>query len=176
LLIVDNGSESPLPFGTLYSEENLGFSGGCNVGLRHAKGHAVLFLNNDISLIRETWLEEIREALEPGYLVGPLVNGRWADVDGIPYPWIGGWCLGGMREELLALGGWDESYTEPSYYGDNDLCLRARVEGMTLRDVRVGLRHLENVTAGHQFTPAVQAATTLNRARYQDLARQVGKE
>jgi GT2 family glycosyltransferase len=136
----------------------------------------VLFLNNDISLVRENWLEEIRGALEPGYLVGPLVNGSWADVDGIPYPFIGGWCLAGMREDLLVLGGWDESYTEPSYYGDNDLCLRARVEGMTLRDVRVGLRHLENVTAGHQFTPAVQAATTVNRARYQDLARQVGKE
>ena len=75
LLIVDNGSEPPLPFKCIYSEENLGFSGGCNVGLRHASADAVLFLNNDIAMLQPLWLEEIRAALEAGVLVGPLRDG-----------------------------------------------------------------------------------------------------
>lgn len=166
LLIVDNGSEPPLEFAHLYSEDNLGFSGGCNVGLRHATADAVLFLNNDIAVVRSHWLEEIREALEPGVIVGPLRDGPHTEVDGQRFPYVDGWCLAAMRKDLLELGGWDETFVEPSYFGDNDLCLRARGAGMTLRDVRVGLRHKENVTAGSAREAQVAEATRLNRDRY----------
>ena len=37
---------------------------------------------------------------------------------------------------------------------------------MTLRDLTPGLRHLENVTAGHSSTPAVMQASQWNRERY----------
>ena len=106
-------------------------------------------------------------------LVGPLRNGNHADVDGQSFPYIDGWCLAGMREDLLRLGGFDEGLAEPAYYSDNLLCLEARAAGMTLRDVRPGLQHLENVTAGNQFTPSVQAAATTNRAIYQARAREL---
>ena len=95
----------------------------------------VLFLNNDIRMTDHRWLEDIREAVEPGVLVGPLRYDNHAKVDDQHLPYIDGWCLAGMREDLLELGGFDESLEEPAYYSDNLLCLEARAHGMTLRDV-----------------------------------------
>ena len=149
VIVVDNGSDPPLPFTAIRSATNLGFSGGSNLGLHHATADAVLFLNNDIVALDDDWLEDIRERVEPGVLVGPLRQEPWAVVDGEMYPYIDGWCLAGMREDLLALGGFDESLEEPAYYSDNLLCLAARRSGMTLRDVRPRLRHLEGTTARH---------------------------
>ncbi len=176
LLIVDNGSDPPLPFGTIYSETNLGFCAGSNVGLKHATGTVVLFLNNDIVMTRENWLEEIRELVEPGVIVGPLRLDPHADVDGVKFPYVDGWCMAGMREDFLSLGGWDETLAEPAYYSDNFLSLEARLAGMTLRDLRPGLLHKGSSTSMPGIYSSAAAATTANRARYQDLARKVGEE
>lgn len=165
-LIVDNASDPPLLFGTLRSEENLGYARGSNLGLRKAKGDAVLFLNNDIEHTGRGWLAKIRHALEPGVLVGPFRNHPQASVDGNSFPYIDGWCIAGMRDDLLRLGGFDEELLEPAYYSDNLLCLEARAAGMTLREVRPTLAHLENVTAGRWNDPAVRAATAANHERY----------
>jgi len=70
-----------------------------------------------------------------------------------------------MRDDLLELEGWDESFEEPSYYGDNDLCLRARLAGMTLRQAAVGLRHLGNGTAGPP-DEHIRAVTARNYDRF----------
>lgn len=173
-IIVDNGSQPPLQFASAPSPgENLGFCGGCNYGLRLATADAVLFLNNDIAVEAPGWLSNVREALTPGVLVGPMRSGLHAVVDGRPIPYIEGWCLAGMRTDLLALGGFDETLAEPAYYSDNLLCLEAESRGMELRDLRVGLRHLENRTAGSAWEPSVQAASSDNRARYQARARDV---
>jgi GT2 family glycosyltransferase len=154
------------------SDVNLGFAKACNLGLRLAQTDAVLFLNNDIEMTAPNWLDGIRAALEPGVLVGArLRNDPHAWVEGTALPYLDGWCLAGMRDDLLELGGFDEDFDEPSYYGDNDLCLRARAAGMRLREVRVGLRHLENVTAGHG--DAVTAATRANYERYAARAREL---
>lgn len=166
VLVVDNASDPPLAFASIRSEVNLGFSGGCNLGLRAAQGDAVLFLNNDIALGKAGWLQVIREALEPGVLVGEIRDGPHTAVNGKRYPYLDGWCLAGMKEELLELGGWDETLQEPSYYSDNVLCLEARAAGFTLKEVRVALRHKENATAGRYTEPSVVAATETNRAHY----------
>ncbi len=173
VLVVDNGSTPPLPFGTLQFSENLGFSKGCNVGLQSASKDVVVFLNNDIRVIDPQWLRTLLSAVEPGVLVGPLRHDNHAKVDDQSLPYIDGWCLAGMREDLLELGGFDESLEEPAYYSDNLLCLEARAHGMTLRDHRVGLQHLANVTAGSQFDPVVQAAASANRAAYEARAREL---
>lgn len=173
-IIVDNGSQPPLKFAFSPSPGvNLGFCGGCNYGLRQATADAVLFLNNDILIERRGWLQEIRAGLGLGVVLGPLRRGLHASIDGRPIPYIEGWCLAGMRSDLLALGGFDETLAEPAYYSDNLLCLEAEARGMELRDLRVGLRHLENRTAGNQWEPAVLAASSDNKARYQARARDV---
>jgi hypothetical protein len=171
LLVVDNASDPPLAFGTLVPGQNLGFAQGSNCGLNAATADAVLFLNNDVAYRRRGWLGEFRSALEPGVLVGQLRYDRHADVDGESFPYLDGWCLAGMREDLLSLGGFDESLAEPAYYSDNLLSLEARAAGMTLREVPVGLHHKENVTAGPAADPRVREASLLNRDRYVARAR-----
>ena len=173
LVIVDTGSEPPLQFASTSPLAGLGFSGGSNFGLRLAKTDAVLFLNNDVEHVRRGWLAAIRDSLERGVLVGPLRYDSHGDVDGVTLPYIDGWCLAGMREDLLDLGGFDETLDEPAYFSDNLLSLEARARGMTLREARVGLRHIENVTAGPASDAAVRAATAVNRARFEARAREL---
>lgn len=171
VLVVDNGSDPPLP-NAVRLDYNSGFSHACNLGLELAQTEGVLFCNNDVAATAVDWLQPIRQALEPGVLVGAKIrNDPHAHVDGQPMPYLDGWCLAGMRDDLLELGGFDEEYDEPAYYSDNDLCLRARAAGMTLREVRVGLHHKLNATAGH--TEQVQAATVANRERFTNRARQL---
>jgi glycosyltransferase involved in cell wall biosynthesis len=174
IIIVDNGNAPEIPGARVVTPfENLGFAKGSNMGLATADGDAVLFLNNDVQLVRPNWLQEIREALEPGVLAGPLNRGRHADVDGEHLPYVDGWCFAGMREDLLELGGFDPRLAEPAYYSDNLLSLEARAAGMTLRDVRVGIRHLANRTAGPEWAAAVTAATDTNRALYEARVREL---
>lgn len=171
VLVIDNGSEPPLP-NAWRLETNTGFSHACNVGLELARTDAVLFLNSDIAATSEDWLEPLRAALEPGVLVGAqLRNDHHAAVDGQNMPWLDGWCVAGMRQDLLDLGGWDESFDEPSYFGDNQLSLEARAAGMTLREVKTGLRHKLNVSADDH--PDVVAATLANHERYLERAREL---
>lgn len=174
VIIVDNGDAPELPFRYAKPTENLGYARGSNCGLLLAKTDAVLFLNNDIALKWHGWLSTIRNALEPGVLVGPINAGWHAAVDGIADTrYIDGWCLAGMRDDLTKLGGFDETLLEPAYYSDNLLCLEARAAGMSLREVRPGLLHKLNATAGPASGADVKAATAANRARYIARAREL---
>lgn len=165
IVVVDNGSDPPLDLPGIRLDDNTGFSHASNVGLDAARGEAVLFLNNDVVMTRSDWLRQIRDAIEPGVLIGAqLRTDPHADVDGERMPYLDGWCVAGMKDDLLELGGWDESLDEPSYYGDNLLSLRAREAGMRLREVQVGLRHKLNVSANDH--PDVAAASAANRQRY----------
>src|SRR3990167_5242557 len=163
IYVIDNGSGPPVD-AEFRSETNLGFSRASNIGLHKADTDAVLFLNNDIVHTAPGWLDPIRSALRPGVLVGAQLRvDEHTKVDGRAIPYLDGWCLAGMRDDLLALGGWDEEYEEPSYYGDNDLCLRAKAAGMKLVQVPVALRHLGNYTS-RQFD--VSGVTQRNYRRY----------
>lgn len=171
VLVIDDGSEPPLPNAVRIAPS--GFSVACNTGLDLAQSDGVLFLNNDIALTKPGWDIPVREALEEGVLVGAeLRYDPHGSVEETPLPYLDGWCLAGFRRDLLELGGFDETYDEPAYYSDNDLCLRARLAGMTLREVKVGLRHKKNATAGPSTDEHVMAATLANRQRFQQFARE----
>jgi GT2 family glycosyltransferase len=169
LIVVDNGSTPPLG-GAIRLEENMGFSPACNRGLFAAKSEAVLFLNNDIWATDSEWLEKIRGELEPGVLVGAKLRfDQHGNVNGESLPYLDGWCLAGMRDNLLELGGFDETYEEPAYYSDNDLCFRARLQGMSLREVRCGIHHKGGKTSeanGHLLP-----STVANRAKYESIVK-----
>ena len=172
VIVIDNGSDPPLP-NAVRLGANLGFHRANNIGLELARTDAVLFLNNDVVMTDKGWLDAIREELKPGVLVGSQIKRSvHGDVDKIALPYLDGWCLAGMREDLVDLDGWDESFDEPSYFGDNDLCFRARLEGMTLRQARVGLTHLANRTAGRWDRPEVRLASENNYRRFAARVRQ----
>lgn len=167
LIVVDNGSRPPLPFATIRNQENLGFCQACNQGLDAATTDVVVFLNNDVAATEAGWLETLTDAVEPSVLVGARIRSdRHTMVDGQLYPYIDGWCLAGLRDDLHELGGWDTSLEEPAYYSDNLLCLEARARGFRLREANVGLLHRVGATAGTN-TPTNDAASRANYQRYQ---------
>ncbi|MCJ7786400.1 MAG: glycosyltransferase family 2 protein, partial [Desulfobacterales bacterium] len=79
ILLVDNGSTdgsadfAEAQYGefirVLRNEENLGFAGGNNVGIRRAKGEYIVLLNNDTSADPH-WLEELVKATQCDPSVG----------------------------------------------------------------------------------------------------------
>lgn len=169
VIVVDNGSEPPLP-NAVRLESNEGFSRASNLGLELTTTDKVLFLNNDIAMTSPDWLARLEAAMEPGVLVGAeLRDDPHGQVDG-PMPYLDGWCVGGMTDDIRDLGGWDEGYEEPSYYGDNDLSLRARAAGMVLREIRCGLVHKRNGTAQDMD---VSAVTLANRERFHRAAKEI---
>lgn len=179
VIVIDNGSSPDFePVGitrrniVIRNRTNRGFSRACNQGLAAATGDAVLFLNNDVRSLNESpWAKTVKAALAPGVLVGArLRNDAHATVDGENVPYLDGWCLAGMREDLIELGGWDEEYAEPSYYGDNDLCARATARGFELVQVDLPIQHLENMSTKNMMLGEV---TLRNYARYAERVREM---
>lgn len=174
IIIVDNGGAPKIAGAkVLTPASNLGFAKASNLGLAHATCDAVLFLNNDVAALHHGWLDVYRQALEPGVLVGHMRHDRHAWVDNTPLPYLDGWCLAGMRVDLDDLGGFDETLEEPSYYSDNLICLEARAQGFTLREVTVGLHHKESATSRPSVNPEVRRVTLANQVRYQARAREI---
>jgi GT2 family glycosyltransferase len=80
IIVVDNGSDAPTldvleklaaehGVRVVYNGRNLGFGGGMNVGMAHARGDVVVILNNDV-IVTEGWLEDMIGALETRRTVG----------------------------------------------------------------------------------------------------------
>lgn len=173
VIVVDNASQPPLP-NAWRLDWNSGFSHASNVGMQLARTDAILFLNNDVRALRPGWLEPIRQALDYGCLVGPVIrDDQHGAVDGVPEPYLDGWCLAGMRDDLMELGGFDEDYEEPSYFSDNDLSFRARLEGMELVEARTWIGHLASQTSGGAKAPGVMDVFNRNQKRFQTIVRGV---
>ncbi len=175
LIVVDNASDPSLDFAAVRLDRNAGFSGGSNAGLKAATTDIVAFVNNDVMLGQPGWLKALCAKVEPDVLVGAqLRNDAHAWVDGEHVPYLDGWCLAGMREDLLWLGGFDESLAEPAYYSDNLLCLEARAAGFHLREEpMVRLRHLCNGSIGPEDRERQRVASHANRKRYMARVREL---
>ena len=83
IIVVDNASKDGSPnivkkefphVGLIINERNLGFAGGCNVGIRAAKGELICLFNND-AVATPSWLSELVQAiLSPGVgIVGGII-------------------------------------------------------------------------------------------------------
>ena len=173
VLVIDNGSDPPIELAAHRFEENVGFSRACNKGLELATGEVVVFLNNDIRHVRADWLDMLVAKVASGVLVGAqLRNDAHAWVDGQPVPYLDGWCLAGMRDDFERIGAWCTEYTEPSYYGDNDLSVRAKAAGMRLVEVRIGLEHLVGGTSDED--PELRDRVTVaNRRLFEERVREL---
>lgn len=173
LVIVDDGSDEPLEFAALRLDEPRGFSGANNAGLALVECDVTVFVNNDVALLRPSWLDEIRRLVEPGYVVGPLRFDPHGNVDDVPYPYVDGWCLAMLTEDARKLGGWDEAYDEagPAYFSDNALSFQARLAGLRLRELRPGLKHKGGSTGGvdrEKFEAALKANGELFAAQVRE--------
>ncbi len=162
IIVVDNAStdgthehilESYPGVRVLRKEENGGFRGGCNAGLKVATSEIIIFLNNDM-VVEKNFLQPLLEpfALSPqlfavtaqiffwdkekrreetGLTRGEFLHGFLRPGHVIPgnrevYPilYAGGGSSAYDRRKLVALGGFDELY-DPFYVEDLDLSYKA---------------------------------------------------
>lgn len=166
LIVVDNGSEDDSArrireahpgVTVLETGSNLGFAGGCNVGIRHAleRGCGFVWLLNNDTQVRPKALTAMMETLLAGNhaVVGSVVRTLSEPVS--VEAWGGGWTNRGLgttrravveperpldyiagtsmlvrREVFEGVGLLDESYF--FYLEDVDFCLRARARGWSL--------------------------------------------
>jgi GT2 family glycosyltransferase len=168
ILVVDNGStdgsaqrvaERFPQVRLIRNGRNLGFAGGCNVGLRAARGDTLVLLNQDTE-VSPTWLSRLTAAVDQTSVAGSLA----LLADGQTIQHAGGriqWPLGiahhlGYGEPLAErwqkpvqvdfvtaaamafprrlldeIGFFDERFW-PGYYEDVDFCYRAREVGYSI--------------------------------------------
>ncbi|UFS72426.1 glycosyltransferase [Geomonas sp. RF6] len=139
--------------------ENLGFAGGCTVGMAAAAGEYLLLLNND-TLVTPEWLSGMLRHFDhdPALgLVGPMTNeiaglqrvntARYESVEElekyaasfreahlnrrIETDRLVGYCLLMPRSLVAEIGGLDTTFLTGNFE-DDDLCLRAALAGYRL--------------------------------------------
>jgi len=172
LIVVDNASKDGTPdylrtfaaehanVRLVLNEDNLGFSGGNNLGLAISRGRYVVLLNND-TVVTDGWVSRMVEVVErePGVgLVGPRSNcvsgaqlvrqAPYQDLDTMhrfaakfterhlgraePSLRLVGFCLLATRALLETVGGLDERYGRGNFE-DDDWCLRGHLHGFQAR-------------------------------------------
>jgi len=167
VILVDNGStdrtaelvEMKFPQVKLIKNpRNLGYGGGNNLGVRHARGEYVVILNPDTK-VEKGWLEELLKPLEkeqklittPKILTydGSKINtcGNIEHFTGLTFvrglnedpgkfdefeylSGLSGACFAMRRSEYFELGGFDENFF--SYMEDAELSWRAHTKGFKI--------------------------------------------
>jgi len=147
-------ASSPLALDLIFSPENRGFAGGCNVGIRKALAQGadwVLLLNPDTT-VGEDFISRLTPSLAgaPGIIGLPLDEGgrvayagivRWL-VPTLPHAYavpdgdvVAPYAIGAAmlihRNVLSTIGLLDEQYF--LYFEDADYTMRARSHGCTVR-------------------------------------------
>ena len=142
--------------------ENLGFAGGCNLGVQHARGETIVLLNTD-AIVEPTALAALVQVVQRPEVGIATASVRLADapdslnsagnaIHFTGFSWSGSFnelasahaeerdafaasgALMAIRREVWdALGGFDEQYF--AYYEDADLSLRCWQRGWTIRYV-----------------------------------------
>jgi len=191
VIVVDNGSTDETP-GLLRSwsssrpnarvirmGQNLGFARACNEGARLARGHYIVFLNND-TLPTPGWLEHMVHLAEKEAQIGIVgskllfPNGRIQHIGmvfdenknprhiyrGFPadippamisreYQAVTGACLLVSKDLYWSVDGMDENYKNS--YEDADLCLKVRARGYrVLFCADSVLYHFESMSEGRR--------------------------
>jgi GT2 family glycosyltransferase len=178
VLVVDNGSTDatqklatldetvanfcgPKNLAVHHLPENKGFAHACNLGYARSSGEYVMFLNNDIRVVKDydSWTQPIIEQAGDA-LVSPTAGKldrqfnfvcEASKMPSTGYRYLSGWNLTSSRmifDDLKLpeyLGPFTEEFT--TYFEDTDLSLRAQELGIPLRMVSVPVRHLGKMTS-----------------------------
>jgi N-acetylglucosaminyl-diphospho-decaprenol L-rhamnosyltransferase len=175
LVLVNNDPTIPLQYRdehvtTIENEQNLGFGGGVNVGLRYAFGHGALWmtaLNQDLSMSKQGVADLVKTLsnTEPS-ITGPFGGTfdvkRWTTIvdeskgESQKDPeYISGSCVSIHRDVVSSIGYFYEPYF--MYYEDADYSVRARRAGFPIiSTLRSGITHHNTAIVGkgseaHQY-------------------------
>lgn len=167
IIFIDNGSKDGTVeflrrlvsentnYRLIENKENRGFAGGCNQGIREARGEFILLLNNDV-IVTEGWLSGLINCLKSSPdagIIGPMTNNisglqrievdykKEEEIDDfarrfhgtykgrrIPLRRIVGFCMLFRRGLIDKIGLLDETFGTGNFE-DDDLCLRAELAG-----------------------------------------------
>lgn len=144
----------------LFQKSNLGFSAGCNTGIREARGEYVFLVNNDAMVAPTGWgklpeyfaADPTIAAVQPKILIdgGQTINNCGLRVQYLGFAWdhhyrqsahavqqaedlaaFSGAAVVLRRDILEQIGAFDENYF--MYHEDVDLSFRLRLAGYTIR-------------------------------------------
>jgi GT2 family glycosyltransferase len=179
----------------LSASRNLGFGGGCDLGVLHARGRVVAFVNPDL-LVHDGWIRPLLDQLGQGTrIVAPLLldtsgavqeAGVRLHADGSTSPIVDAaavasgqevpdfasaacWLV--ERDEYERIGGFDPDYF-PAFYEDADLAIRARrLGGEVVVVTQVGVAHLQG-SGTHQGSRSFETWRQRDRllARHPEIA------
>lgn len=185
VIVVDNASTdngidvvaTHFPFAkTLKNQENLGYAGGCNVGLRYAQGEILVLLNQDTE-VQPDWLANIVRAFHErdigvvgckilyadkvtlqhagAYIEWPLglaFHYGYGEQDEGQWDtarsveFVSGAAMAFRRDVFEAVGMLDEGFW-PGYFEDADYCFRIRQAGYEIWYApEAKLTHLETTS------------------------------
>ncbi len=154
---------------------NKGFAGTMNTGISKAKGEHLLFLNDDVKLLNDSYNLALANLKQDPILfavsfaqkdIGGKISGRkklfWTngfiqhDYGDSTQKGTTGWADGGScmvdGAKLRDLKGFDELFA-PFYWEDIDLSYRAQKKGHTiLFDPKILVEHHHETTIGSQFS------------------------
>jgi GT2 family glycosyltransferase len=175
---------------------NLGFLHSCNKAAAAAKGHYLLFLNNDTQVLPD-WLEPMVALFQqrPGTgAVGSKLlypDGRLQEAGGIIWQDASGWNFGRLEDPtrpvynyvrevdycsgaalmvsraiFTRLKGFDPIYA-PAYFEDTDLCFRLRQIGLkTLYQPASRVIHHEGISHGCDTAVGTKSYQVTNRRTF----------
>ena len=156
VIVVDNASreneatllQEQFPWvKSIRSEQNLGFAGGNNLGVKYAKGDYYFFINNDV-IITEDCFSLLLQRMDTEQIRGetPLIHGAAVMI---------------RKTALDAVGGWPESFF--LYAEEIDLSLHMKRQGYILwYEPDVELVHIGSCSTGKN-SPLVCYYNSRNR-------------
>jgi len=178
----------------IFNEENKGFAGGNNVGLKVADGEYIVFLNND-TVVTTDWLYVLMSILQKNPrlgIIGPVSNAVW-NVQKIQttyqtmvemHQWaedytsqqpddyravnmLGFFCLMTKREVINKVGLLDENYGV-GMFEDDDYCRRVKEAGYELGYTKkVFIHHEGSASFGQLSSREHDAIWKKNRAYFE---------
>jgi GT2 family glycosyltransferase len=180
IIVVDNGSSDEtisLKENTrikyIRLNNNLGFAKACNEGYKLSASNNVLFLNNDIKVLKEhdSWTKPLIE-WSSDYICGPtfgmldkslnFVKESNCELKG-DYNYISGWCLCSSKKVFSRLLHLDNRlFCEDFfvYFEDTDLSFRAKKAGLKFKHVNVPVIHF-----GKQTSSKLNTSKLYNESR-----------
>lgn len=168
---------------------NLGFGGGCNLGIERARGSMICLLNPDVE-VGGDWLTPLLAAVDDGAAIAAPVllnpdgtvqsagHQLFADASTAPitdapttlgrpdYASAACWVL--SRATYDACGGFDTAFF-PAYYEDVDLALRARAHGGTVVVGASRVTHRRGASTSTDVVPDTTPQRERLRRKWPDL-------
>ena len=182
IIVVDNAStdttqvelqklcEQHLNIHYIRNDINLGFGKASNIGYTSATNEVICFLNNDIRIKNDGWLQTLIDAIEDDCLIGP--TGGMIDIKNNfqflyetndknkPFNYMSGWCLAANkrtwskltlpREDDPIIQVFDEDFF--CFFEDTDLSFRATKQNIKFKLIDIPVVHFGHISSSQLNT------------------------